>query len=214
MQRNAYPVSYEIARPERYNRWHVGFRFILAVPLYLLVTGFSSGRVSAGSFGGPLTALLLLLAVFAWFAILFTRRFPAIMRSTAEFLFRWILNIYAYLWLLTDPYPPFGSGPYPLAVGITPAEQYNRWAVGFRFILVIPHIVVLIFLGIAQAVVTIIAWFAILFTGEYPEAMFEFSVGVSRWAARVAAYIYLFVDEYPPFSLASEPGAGFQPATA
>jgi hypothetical protein len=212
VQRATYPVSYEIARPERYNRWTVGFRFILAVPLVLLIGGFRFG----GNFlnGGALTSLLATLAFFAWFMILFTGRFPEVMRDTAEFLFRWTLNIGAYLLLQADPYPPFGNAPYPLAVGITPATEYNRWTVGFRLILAIPHLIVLIFLGIAQAVVTLIAWFAILFTGEYPLSLFEFSVGVSRWEARLEAYLYLFVDEYPPFSLASEPGGGLEAAPA
>jgi hypothetical protein len=214
MQVNPYPVSYDVARPERYNRWHVGFRFILAIPLFILVSGFSLGRLSIPNIGGALGGLLLTLAVYAWFTILFTGRFPEVMRSTAEFLFRWSVNIGAYLLLLTDPYPPFGNAPYPVALGITPAEQYNRWTVGFRWLLVIPHLIVLIFLGIALYVVTIIAWFAILFTGEYPQGLFEFSVGVTRWYTRVSAYIYLFVDEYPPFTLASEPGGGLQPAPA
>ncbi len=212
MQRIPYPVSYDIARPERYNRWTVGFRFILAIPLIILISGF---RI-AGNFlnGGALTSLLVALAVFAWFTILFTGRFPEIMRNTAEMLFRWTLNIGAYLLLQADPYPPFGAGPYPLAVGVTPAEQYNRWTVGFRLILAIPHFIVLFFLGITQFVVTIIAWFAILFTGEYPQSLFDFSVGVSRWSARVEAYVYLFVDEYPPFTLESEPGTGLRSAPA
>ena len=112
-------------------------------------------------------------------------------------------------------YPPFGAGAYPLGLLIAPAEQYNRWAVFFRLILVIPHVVVLIFIGVAQAVVTLIAWFAILFTGQYPPGLFTFSVGVRRWFARVEAYLYLFVDDYPPFSLAAQPGppmTGTQPA--
>lgn len=87
-----------------------------------------------------------------------------------------------------------------------PAAHYNRWTVFFRLILAFPHWVVLIFLGIAQAVVTIVAWFAILFTGQYPEGLYDFSVGVNRWAARVGAYMLLFVDEYPPFALSAEPG--------
>lgn len=207
MQRHTYPVSYEITRPEHYNRWTVGFRLILAIPLLILVGGLSPVAGPAGTKVGPLTALLITLVVYAWFAILFTRRFPASVRDTSLMLFGWTLNISAYLLLLAEPYPPFGSQPYALRVEITPAEQYYRWTVFFRPILAIPHLVVLAFLGIAQAVITIIAWFAILFTGQYPEGMFEFSVGVNRWGARVGAYIYLFVDEYPPFTLAAEPGS-------
>ena len=71
----------------------------------------------------------------------------------------------------------------------------------------IPHLVVLAFLLVAQAIVTVVAWFAILITGPFPEGLFRFSIGVSQWTARVEAYLYLFVDEYPPFSLGAPPDA-------
>jgi len=213
----AYPVTYSIQRPERYNRWTVGFRLILAIPLVLLLgTQFGgNGRGSSGfNTGGGITSLLVLLALYAWFTILFTGRFPVSMRNTEILLFRWSQNISAYFLLLAAPYPPFGEGEYALRLEVTPAEQYNRWTVGFRLILAIPHFIVLIFLGIAAAVVTLIAWFAILFTGQYPESMYGFVVGVARWGARVTGYVYLLVDEYPPFSLSDEESAPIQPQTA
>lgn len=192
-----YPVAYAIDPPERYNRWTVAFRPILAIP-QLLLTG---GR-------GALTAVLGFLSLFAWFAILFTGRYPRSMRDFALLIFRWSQNVDAYVALQAAPYPPFGVGDYPLRLDVQPAEQYNRWAVGFRIFLVIPHAIVLAFLVAVQVIVTIIAWFAILFTGRYPAGMFAFSVGVSRWYARVMAYLCLFVDEYPPFTTAVEPRAG------
>jgi hypothetical protein len=198
-----YPVSYEIERPERYNRLTVLFRPILAIPHLILVGGSITPTISGN---GALSAVLGILVLFAWFAILFTGRFPESFRGLCLMIFRWQQNVHAYILLQANPYPPFGDGPYPLDLRVTPAEEYNRWAVAFRLILIIPHLVVLIFLGIAQAIVTLIAWFAILFTGQYPRGLYDFSVGVSRWAARVGAYAYLFVDEYPPFSLQSEPG--------
>jgi len=212
MRQQSYPLSYEISRPEHYNRWSVAFRLILAIPQLILVGGLGP---ALGRGNGLLGAVLGVLVLFAWFAILFTRRFPAGMREFCHLLFRWLQNVRAYVLLQAEPYPPFGAGPYPLDLRIVSAEHYNRWAVFFRIILVIPHVVVLFFLEIAQAFVTLLAWFAILFTGQYPAGMFTFSVGVSRWSARVEAYLYLFVDEYPPFSLASQTGApmaGTQPA--
>lgn len=209
-----YPVTYSIPRPERYNRWTVGFRWVLGIPLFLLL---SSGMVSShsGASAGPLVALLTILVLYAWFTILFTGNFPPSMRSTSTMLFRWLINIEAYLALLTANYPPFGEGAYPVELAIIPAERYNRWTVFFRAILVIPHVIILIFLTIAQVVITVIAWFAILFTGQYPPSMYDFSVGVQRWGVRVSAYIYLLVDEYPPFSLSDEAGTtGLQPQTA
>jgi hypothetical protein len=71
-----------------------------------------------------------------------------------------------------------------------------------KWLLVIPHIVVLVFLGIGAVVVIVIAWFAILFTGRYPRPLFDYVVGVSRWALRVSAYSTLLItDRYPPFRL-------------
>jgi len=202
-----YPVNYEIERPAAYNRWTVAFRIFLAIPQLILV----GGGLQLGlhySNGGVLTAVLSVLVLFAWVAILFTGRFPPAILSFSLMIFRWSQNVHAYLALQAAPYPPFSDGPYPLRISIEPASHYNRWSVAFRLFLVIPHIIVLIFLGIAQFIVSVIAWFAILFTGQYPEGLWDFTVGVSRWQARVMAYLCLFVDEYPPFRLSAEPGVG------
>src|SRR5262249_9044112 len=110
--------------------------------------------------------------------------------------------------LQAAPYPPFGEGPYPLRLEVEPAEEHSRLTVAFRLFLAIPHYIILFFLGAAQAIVTVIAWFAILFTGRYPAELFTSSVGFSRWSARVSAYMLLFVDEYPPFSMQANPNAG------
>ena len=83
-------------------------------------------------------------------------------------------------------------------------ENLNRWLPLIKWLLIIPQFIVLAVVGIAAYVVGIIAFFAILITGRYPAGMFNFSVGVLRWAANVTAYTYLQRDEYPPFSL--QPG--------
>jgi hypothetical protein len=206
MTPHEYPVQYEIERPAGYNRWTVAFRPILAIPQLVLVGG--GLYLGFTSHNGVLGAVLSVLALFAWFAILFTGRFPDTMRGFCLMIFRWAANVHAYVTLQAAPYPPFGQGSYPLRLEVEPAAHYNRWTVAFRIFLVIPHVIVLIVLGLAQAIVTVIAWFAILFTGQYPESMWTFTVGVSRWEARVAAYLYLFVDEYPPFTMAAHPQTG------
>jgi hypothetical protein len=221
----AYPVSYSIQRPEQYNRLTVLFRIILVLPQYFLLFGFPftifTAALGSGSTGVlqllsyvSFFAVLELLVFIAWFAILFTGRFPQSLLGFCLMVFRWEQNVAAYFLLLAAPYPPFGSGPYPVDLQIQTPEQHNRLTSFFRFILVIPHAVVLFFLGIAALVVTIIAWFAILFTGQYPAGMYDFVVGVARWSARVAAYEFLLVDEYPPFSLSGEEGAALQPEPA
>jgi hypothetical protein len=88
--------------------------------------------------------------------------------------------------------------PYPDA-----ARDLNRWLPLVKWLLAIPHYVVLFFLYIALVVVVIVAWFAILFAGRYPRGMFDFVQGVIRWHNRVVGYAYILVtDRYPPFSLA------------
>ena len=203
-----YPVQYSLDRPTHYNRWTVAFRPILAIPQLLLAGAFVGSVTTRGALG----AVLQLLVLFAWFAILFTGRYPQSLQKLALMIFRWCENVSAYVLLQAEPYPPFGEGPYPLSLDVIPDMQHNRWTVGFRLFLALPHVIVLVVLGLAQILVTFVAWLAILITGQYPAGLFDFSVGVSRWTARVTAYVCLFVDAYPPFSLSAEPGG--TPTTA
>jgi len=83
-------------------------------------------------------------------------------------------------------------------------RELNRWLPLVKWLLVIPHLIILLFLWAAAVVVVIIAWFAIVFTGRYPRGMFDFVQGVLRWGQRVIGYAFLLVtDVYPPFSLAA-----------
>jgi hypothetical protein len=115
-------------------------------------------------------------------------------------------RVIAYLDLLTDEYPSTDEDqvvhieiPYPDA-----KNELNRWLPLVKWLLAIPHYIILYFLWIAAIVCVVIAWFAILFTGRYPKGLFDFVVGVYRWSLRVAAYaILLTTDRYPPFALSS-----------
>ena len=115
-------------------------------------------------------------------------------------------RVLIYLALMDDKYPSTGDRqsvhldyPYPDA-----ARDLNRWLPLVKWLLAIPHYVVLFFLDIAAFVVVIVAWFAILFTGGYPRGMFDFVEGVFRWNIRVTAYaLTLVTDRYPPFRLAA-----------
>jgi len=207
----AYPVSVRIepALTNR-NRLSTLFRLILAIPHLILVggagLGFASSQndstVTSFGEGGLLGAVAGFLSVVSWFTIVVAGTHIIGIRQFCSYYLRWRTRAGAYVMLLEDPYPPFGDAPYPASVEITdPVGPRNRLTVAFRLILVIPHFFVVFFLFIAWCLTTILAWFVILFTGAYPQGMYEFGVGVLRWMVRVEAYLMLLVDEYPPFSL-------------
>jgi Domain of unknown function (DUF4389) len=206
-----YPVSVRIepALTNR-NRLTTLFRLILAIPHLILVggagLGFASSQndstVTSFGEGGLLGAVAGFLSVVSWFTIVIAGTHILGIRQFCSYYLRWRTRAGAYVMLLEDPYPPFGDAPYPASVEITdPIGPRNRLTVAFRLILVIPHFFVVFFLFIGWCLTTILAWFVILFTGSYPQGMYEFGVGVLRWMVRVEAYLMLLVDEYPPFSL-------------
>ena len=101
------------------------------------------------------------------------------------------------------------DGSHPrLQLSVQYPDRLSRLLIFVKWLLAIPHIFVLALLGIVVAVITIVAWFAILITGKYPEGMWRFSVGYMNWTARVNAYVSLMRDEYPPFSFDGDYPAG------
>jgi hypothetical protein len=194
------------------DRLTTGFRPILAIPHLILVGGpvaafitwsGNDGRVDRSwGAGGVLGAVAFVCAVIAWFAIVFTAHAPDGLWRLKAFYLRWRVRSSAYMALLRDEYPPFGEGPYPVEVDIpVPLEPRDRLTVAFRPILAIPHVVIIWLLGFAWGLASIGAWFAILFTGRHPRALYDFSLGALRWTTRVEAYLLLLTDEYPPFTL-------------
>jgi uncharacterized membrane protein len=192
-----YPLTFDVDYPDReLNRVTTGFRLILAIPLLILLGLFARGH--------PATAgLLLFLPVLA--LVVLRQKYPRWWFDFNLLLVRLEARIYSYLFLLRDEYPSVDQDQ-AVRLDITYPDaknDLNRWLPLVKWLLAIPHYIVLVFLYIAAVVVVIIAWFAILFTGRYPRGMFDFVVGVLRWALRVGAYAFLLVtDRYPPFSLA------------
>jgi hypothetical protein len=192
-----YPLTFSVDYPDRdLNRVTTAFRLILAIPLILLLALFAYGHpASAG--------LLLFLPVLA--LLVLRHKYPQWWFDFNLQITRLEARIYSYVFLLRDEYP---SADQEQAVHVNivypdAENDLNRWLPLVKWLLAIPHYIVLAFLYIAVIVVVIIAWFAILFTGRYPEGMFDFVVGVVRWSLRVTAYAFLLVtDRYPPFSLA------------
>lgn len=96
------------------------------------------------------------------------------------------------------------TGEYPVDMQVEPPEQQSRLSILFRPLLAIPHIIVLAFIAIGVALVSLIAWFAILITGKYPEGMYNFVVRALHWQTRVSAYLYFLTGKYPPFAMGSD----------
>lgn len=207
----SYPVTIDVERQiANRDRLTVAFRLILAIPHFLLVGGLGVGFALSGSRSdlntsvgetGFLGAVAYVLAIVSWFTIVIGGSHITAIRQYTTFYLRWRVRALAYLMLLEDRYPPFGDAAYPASFTFVDAESVrSRLTVGFRLILIIPHMIVVGLLSVAWWVTSCVAWFAILITGNYPQGLYDFGVGVLRWFIRVEAYLLLLVDEYPPFS--------------
>jgi hypothetical protein len=190
------------------NRLTTFFRLLLAIPHIVLVggAGFAFGartdNRSAGGEGGLLGAVAVFMAIVSWFTLVFASTHIAGIRQFTGFYLRWRVRAVSYLMLFEDVYPPFGDAPYPASIEILePIAPRDRLSIALRLIYVIPQAIVLFFVMIAWCFTTIAAWFVMLFTGTYPRALYDFGVGAMRWRLRVEAYMFLMVDDYPPFSL-------------
>jgi hypothetical protein len=196
----AYPVQFEVEYPDRnLNRWKTAFRLILAIPILVVaaVLGTWGGGHAVAVAGGVLFLPALLM-------IVFRRKYPRWWFDWNLELLRFENRIWAYLALMDDRYPSTDERQaVTLDFSYPDAERdLNRWLPLVKWLLAIPHYIVLILLWIAAVFAVIFAWFAILFTGRYPRGLFDFVLGVLRWSNRVTAYAFALVtDRYPPFRL-------------
>ena len=185
-----YPLRYDVEYPEHLSRLLIFVKWLLAIP-HIIVLYF-------------LGLIAYLLIFIAFFAILFTKKFPKGLFDFVVNYYRWNANVGAYTGLLRDEYPPFSfdAGQYPVTLEVDYPEELGRWMPFIKWFLAIPHFIALMFVGLIAALLYLIAFFAILFTGRFPRGMFDFIVGVTRWNYRVTTYAFLLLtDEYPPFSL-------------
>jgi hypothetical protein len=209
-KQTTYPATLEIDYPGKLDRLTTFFRILWSIPALIvlgLVTGSGNGNdphhtgkamfnqggdIAFGLFAA--TALL----------ILFRQIYPRWWFDFVLELNRFSSRVGAYVFLLTDRYPStVDKQSVHLNIEYPNVERnLNRWLPIVKWLLAIPHYIVLALLIVAAVFATIVAWFVILFTGRYPQSLFDFVVGVGRWAVRVNAYAFLLVtDEYPPFSL-------------
>ena len=185
----AYPVEFDVEYPESPNRWMILVRWLLAIPHGFIINA--------------LQYVAFVFAAIAFFAILFTGRYPKGLADLVESWLRWTNNTYAYV-LFLDRYPPFSwnDGDYPaVTTRVERPLEYSRWLPLVKWLLAIPHLIVLTALQFIAFFVGIWLVVGVLVTGQYPQPAFEFLVGVMRWTTRVMAYLFLLVDEYPPFAL-------------
>jgi hypothetical protein len=192
----AYPASFEVDDADRITNWKPLVQWILALPHWLVASAL-----------GTLSEIV---SIVSWFAIVFTGRLPEGLASVQHLYIRYSNRTAAYSVFLREEYPPFAfgttaedDGAYPpVRTAFQPQyDDRNRVTVGFRLILVIPHVIVLAFLFLAAFLVALVWVFVILFTGTWNPGVRDFIVGVMRWGTRVNAYALLLTDEYPPFSL-------------
>ena len=209
MANNAYPLQFSVEYPDRpLNRLSTGLRILFIIPIAIVLSSVNAetfisyaqdGEVSyavAGA-GGLITFGPLLM-------ILFRQKYPRWWFDWNLELMRFIQRVGVYGALMDDRYPSTDdhqSVNLDIRYPDVPRDL-TRWMPLVKWLLAIPHYVVLFFLGIGAAIAIVIAWFAILFTGRYPRGLFDYVEGVMRWSNRVSAYAVLLVtDEYPPFTL-------------
>lgn len=206
----SYPANLDVDYPKKLNRFTTLVRIIWAIPILIVLslltstgsesfTNEASKEMTRGGgdiLGGLFAATALM--------ILFRQRYPRWWFDFALELNRFSARVGAYLFLLTDRYPStVERQSVNLDITYPDAKRdLNRWLPLIKWLLAIPHYIVLFVLIVVALVVSVVAWFAILFTGRYPKSLFDFVVGVGRWNLRVYSYAFLLTtDNYPPFSL-------------
>ena len=193
-----HPVQLDVENVERRSRLTTFFRWILAIPhlIFAALWGIVAGVV----------------VLIAWFAILFTARFPTGMYNLVESYAKYYARVISYYHLVSDPFPPFsGDGPYAVSLRVEGPERHNRLTTFFRMILAIPAIIITYLLNIAMGAVGFILWLVIVFTGKAPDGLVNFQAMCLRYTMRYFAYVLLLVDRYPSFE---EPGAEAPPQQA
>jgi len=199
-----YPVQFDVDFPSRpLDRLTTAFRLLAAIPIVVVLTMLTGemfrddDSTNTVVIGGAAVFLPLVLM------LVFRQKYPRWWFDWNLNLLRFSNRVTVYLALLDDRYPSTDEEQaVHLDFAYPDAGQLNRWLPLVKWLLAIPHYVVLFFLWLGAVFAVIAAWFAILFTGTYPRRLFDFIVGVLRWTNRVNGYAFTLVtDQYPPFRL-------------
>ncbi len=197
-----YPARFDIAYPEGLNRGTTLVRAFLILPVFVML-GLIQYFTQFGALIGFTT-------------VFWRKKYPLWLFTGLAGSFGFVARSSAYWLLLTDKFPSFSQeeSPVTLEFDEPPSGQLSRWRVLFwKLVLLIPHFIVLGFLMLAVFAVTVIAWFGILFTGNYPRGLFQFVVGIQRWYWRTTGYFMSFNDRFPPFALSAEAGPASNTST-
>jgi hypothetical protein len=215
-----YPLAFSVDYPERLSRLSTAFRLILVIPILVLLVALIGPEAIRG-FGGRAAEFFVepyfhvtlpnffttagLLVFAPALMILFRRKYPRWWFDWNLQLLRFQNRISAYMLLLRDEYPTTDhEQAVHLDIRYPGAVELSRWLPLVKWLLAIPHYLILVILSLVSLVAVVIAWFAILITGHYPRPLFDFIVGFLRWNNRVIAYaLMLATDRYPPFRLRS-----------
>ena len=199
----SYPVSFSVDYPEReLNRLTTFFRIFTVIPIAILLALMPGGATTYGATAGISAGSLVVLPVVLM--ILFRKKYPRWWFDWNLELMRFSNRVGVYASLMDDRYPSTDEMqavhldfPYPDV-----ERDLERGLPLVKWLLALPHYIVLFFLYIGAIFAVIFAWFAILFTGRYPRGLFDYVEGVLRWANRVYGYaVALVTDRYPPFRL-------------
>ena len=183
-----YPVRLDIDYPPRLSRLLIFVKWLLLIPHYIALWLL-----------GIIAWVVILLA---FFAVLITGQYP---RSLFDFLVgyeRWRMRASSYLLLQTDAYPPFALSDdpaYPVRLDVDYPDRVSRWRPFLHWLLAIPALFATFVIGLIAYVAVIIAWFAILITGRYPQSLFDAVTVALRWTVRTTLYTYFAAERYPPF---------------
>ena len=212
---NGHEVDLEFDAPTRQNRWTVGFRFILALPVLLLgaaLGGGAGGSFSSGAstYGVQVGGVLSVCALLTWFYALFTARAPEGIARLQWYSLHYGAQVAAYTLLLTDRYPtsdpervgiPWPPAQHPVRLAHEPDDRTrSRLTVFFRLLLAIPHIVWLVLWGVAVVLVAFVNWIVTIFRAQSPDAVHRFLAAYVRYQTHVVAYVTLVSNPFPGFT--------------
>lgn len=192
---SSYPVQLTYPESNKVANWRPLAHWLMVIPHYII--------------NYVLTIVAEVMLVISWLIIVITGKLPEGIANFLVMAIRYSTRMNGFFVGLTEDYPPFtfdsvadDPGDYSISLSIQPQlEGRNRLTVFFRIIMAIPLLIVAIVYGFIMAILMILAWFAVLVTGSYPEGMRNFVIGASRYFTRLTVYVFLLTDEYPPFDM-------------